>query len=108
MEIDDKPIIFYCKDCEEIVETHKIGGKYVYKCVKCGTKNVAFGTEKSIRGFFKIVEEKEKPTGKQKVGHAEGGQSSVEEKPNEASENEVQDEVQAESQTEGQVEVKPE
>lgn len=100
VEIGDNPIIFYCKDCEEIVETHKVGGKYVYKCVKCGTKNVAFGTEKSIRGFFKIVEEKEKPTGKQKVG--------VEEKPQEVSENEVKDEVKDEILQEGQVEVKPE
>ncbi len=54
------PIIFYCKDCEEIVSTHKVGRKYVYKCAKCGTKNVAFGTEKSIRSFFHIKEEDEK------------------------------------------------
>lgn len=100
VEIGDNPIIFYCKDCEEIVDTHKVGGKYVYKCVKCGTKNVAFGTEKSIRGFFKIVEEKEKPTGKQKVG--------VDEKTQEVSENEVKDEVKDEILQEGQVEVKPE
>ena len=52
-------IIFYCKDCEEIVDTEKVGGKYVYKCKKCGTKNVAFGTVKSIKNFFKIDEEEE-------------------------------------------------
>lgn len=51
-------IVFYCKDCEVLVDTSRIGGKYVYKCKKCGTKNVAFGTKKSIYGFFKI-EEKE-------------------------------------------------
>lgn len=51
-------IVFYCKDCEEIVKTHKQGSKYVYKCAKCGTKNVAFGTTKSINHFFKIEEEK--------------------------------------------------
>ncbi len=51
-------IIFYCKDCEEIVKTTKVGSKYVYKCNKCGTKNVAFGTKKSIFHFFKIEEEK--------------------------------------------------
>lgn len=56
---DDNPIIFYCKDCEEIVETRRVGGKYVYTCKKCGTKNVAFGTKKSIYGFFKL-EDKEK------------------------------------------------
>ncbi len=56
----EKPtILFYCKDCEEIVETMKVGGKYVYKCKKCGTKNVAFGTQKSIYGFFKLKDKEE-------------------------------------------------
>jgi len=52
------PIVFYCKDCEEIVSAEKIGKKYVYKCKRCGTKNVAFGTEKSIKSFFRVKEEK--------------------------------------------------
>ena len=52
------PIIFYCKDCEKIVDTDKVGRKYVYKCKKCGTKNVAFGTSKSIKSFFRVKEEK--------------------------------------------------
>lgn len=59
LSTDDNPIVFYCKDCEEIVETRRVGGKYVYTCKKCGTKNVAFGTKKSIYGFFKL-EDKEK------------------------------------------------
>jgi len=50
-------IVFYCKDCEEIVETDRCGRKYVYKCKKCGTKNVAFGTKKSIYSFFHLSEE---------------------------------------------------
>lgn len=54
--IDDNPILFYCKDCQEIVETRRVGGKYVYTCKKCGTKNVAFGTKKSIYGFFKLAD----------------------------------------------------
>ena len=53
-------IIFYCKDCEKIVDTDQFGRKYVYKCKKCGTKNVAFGTEKSIHSFFRLEEKKEK------------------------------------------------
>ena len=44
-------IVFFCKDCEKIVDGVKIGRKYVYKCPLCSTKNVAFGTEKSIRSF---------------------------------------------------------
>ncbi len=53
-------IVFYCKDCSELVETERCGRKYVYRCKKCGTKNVAFGTKKSIYGFFKIDEKAEK------------------------------------------------
>ena len=52
-------IIFYCKDCQEVVETERFGKKYVYKCKKCGTKNVAFGTKKSIYGFFRLEEKEE-------------------------------------------------
>ncbi len=53
---DIKEVIFYCKDCEEVVDTVRCGRKFVYKCKKCGTKNVAFGSEKSIRGFFRMEE----------------------------------------------------
>lgn len=56
---EDNPIVFFCKDCEELVDTEKVGSKYVYKCRKCGTKNVAFGTLKSVHGFFRL-EEREK------------------------------------------------
>jgi len=56
--LKDCNIIFYCKDCEEIVETNRVGKKYVYTCKKCGTKNVAFGTKKSIASFFRLDEPK--------------------------------------------------
>lgn len=52
------PIIFYCKDCGKVVDTERVGKKYVYKCKVCGTKNVAFGTDKSIKSFFRVPEEK--------------------------------------------------
>ena len=52
-------ILFYCKDCEKIVDTERFGKKYVYKCKKCGTKNVAFGTKKSIYSFFHVQDEPE-------------------------------------------------
>lgn len=58
-KVDGGKIVFYCKDCEELVETDRFGKKYVYMCKKCGTKNVAFGTLKSVRGFFRL-DEKEK------------------------------------------------
>jgi DNA replicative helicase MCM subunit Mcm2 (Cdc46/Mcm family) len=45
---------FYCKDCRAIVTAQKAGRKHVYKCNECNTKNVAFGTEDSIKGFYRI------------------------------------------------------
>ncbi len=56
--VDENPIIFYCKDCEKIVDVDRFGKKYVYKCKKCRTKNVALGTKKSIFGYFKLDEKK--------------------------------------------------
>ncbi|MCA9374100.1 MAG: hypothetical protein R3B71_00080 [Candidatus Gracilibacteria bacterium] len=53
------PIAFFCKDCELIVEGRPIGRKFVYKCARCGTKNVAFGTEKALRDFYRVKEESE-------------------------------------------------
>lgn len=48
-------VIFYCKDCRKIVPGVKVGRKYVYKCPVCHTKNVAFGTEKSIKSFYHVA-----------------------------------------------------
>jgi hypothetical protein len=50
-------LVFYCKDCEKIVDVIPVGRKFVYKCAICKTKNVAFGTDKSIRNFFRLPEE---------------------------------------------------
>ncbi len=49
-------IVFFCKDCEKIVLGTKVGNKYVYKCPLCHTKDVAFGTEKSIKSFYRVKE----------------------------------------------------
>lgn len=54
-------LIFYCKDCEKIVDVIPVGRKFVYKCAICKTKNVAFGTDKSIRNFFHLPEDKSVP-----------------------------------------------
>jgi hypothetical protein len=53
-------IVFYCKDCEKIVDVIPVGRKFVYKCAICKTKNVAFGTDKAIRSYYRLPEE-EKP-----------------------------------------------
>ena len=55
---EDK-IVFYCKDCERIVGAVKEARRYVYHCKECKTKNVAFGTEKSIKNFYHVKEEEE-------------------------------------------------
>ena len=51
-------LVYYCKDCEKIVEAKQIGKRYAYKCAICDTKNVAFGTEKSIRSYYHVEESK--------------------------------------------------
>lgn len=47
-------VVYYCKDCEKIVDADQVGRKYVFRCRICKTKNVAFGTEKSIRSYFHV------------------------------------------------------
>jgi len=64
---EDFKIVFYCKDCEKIVDTEKVGGRYVYKCKKCGTKNVAFGTKRSIYNFFRLEEMEKKAKMREKI-----------------------------------------
>lgn len=54
-------VVYYCKDCERIVDAHQVGRKYVYSCNICKTKNVAFGTEKSIRSYFHFDEQPTAP-----------------------------------------------
>ncbi|MBU1151606.1 hypothetical protein KJ632_02135 [Patescibacteria group bacterium] len=67
---ENNDIVFYCKDCEELVDTNRVGNKYVYTCKKCGTKNVAFGTKKSISSFFHLDDDKEEEKVEEK-GEAE-------------------------------------
>lgn len=48
--------MFFCKDCEKIVDVRPIGRKFVYTCAVCKTKNVAFGTEDAVKSFYRIAE----------------------------------------------------
>ena len=73
-----EPIVFYCKDCEKIGSVKPVGRKFDYKCAVCNTKNVAFGTEKSIINYYRIEEEK-KP--KEKVEKSDGVVKKKEEAP---------------------------
>lgn len=50
-------IVFYCKDCHKVAPVDRLGRRYVYTCSVCGTKNVAFGTHRSIARYFRVKEE---------------------------------------------------
>lgn len=52
-------IVFYCKDCRKITDVKPVGKRYSYICRKCGTKNVGFGSEQSVKQFYHIKEEDE-------------------------------------------------
>lgn len=54
IEQEETKMVYFCKDCRKLVLAHRIGKKFAYKCAECGTKNVAFGTEKSIRSFYNV------------------------------------------------------
>ena len=50
-------IVYYCKDCRALRDVKRDAHRYVYMCAACGTKNVAFGTLRSIKGFYRLKEE---------------------------------------------------
>ncbi len=62
-------IVHFCKDCRQISDVKPVGKKYVYTCRKCGTKNVAFGTERSIKAFYHVKDENQtdKPMKREKT-----------------------------------------
>lgn len=49
-----QPIVFYCKDCKEIVEAQKTGKTLSFTCPKCSQNNIAIGTRKSIENFYHL------------------------------------------------------
>ena len=58
-EQKENKIVFYCKTCEKIIKNpKKMARRYVYICPECKTKNVAFGTDTSIKMFYRIEDEK--------------------------------------------------
>jgi len=80
-----EPIVFYCKDCEKIVEVKPFGRKFVYRCSVCGTKNVAFGTEKAIRSFYRFEEGKKEEDKEEVKQQTAAKKEVVEKKPEEES-----------------------
>lgn len=52
-EEDRGNVVFYCRDCEKVVETTRINpNKYLYECNICKGKNISLGTEASVKEFY--------------------------------------------------------
>lgn len=57
---DDKPtyldraILFFCRNCSQLVDVTRIQKKYLYKCKNCGSEDVTFGSAKSVKNFFHL------------------------------------------------------
>ncbi|MDD5769359.1 MAG: hypothetical protein PHE25_00175 [Candidatus Gracilibacteria bacterium] len=48
-------VAFYCKDCEEIVQTErKNPNGYIFICKKCSGTNVAVGTLAGLKENYRI------------------------------------------------------
>lgn len=60
-ELNETEIVFFCKDTGEILSKEQVvrcGRKYVYKNKETGSKNVAFGTRRSVTAFYRLEEDK--------------------------------------------------
>lgn len=55
----DSCILFFCKECQGIVSASKHPKRYAFSCNLCKSKQVAFGTEASIRKFFRLKDDAE-------------------------------------------------
>ncbi len=48
-------VSFYCKDCEELVQTERPNPKgYVFTCKICDGKNVSVGTQEGLKSRYRI------------------------------------------------------
>ena len=48
-------ISFFCKDCNEIVETERPNPKwYLFKCLKCWWTNIAIWTKEWLKENYRI------------------------------------------------------
>ncbi|MFA6458723.1 MAG: hypothetical protein WCV72_05075 [Patescibacteria group bacterium] len=47
-------LVFFCKKCQELVEAKQTKKKFTFRCPKCAKTDVAFGTEESIKNYYRI------------------------------------------------------
>ncbi len=51
---ENDTIVFYCRDCEAIVNVQKKGQqKLAFECEKCKGSEIVYGTRRGISGYFK-------------------------------------------------------
>ncbi|MFH1375592.1 MAG: hypothetical protein ABIH35_02895 [Patescibacteria group bacterium] len=53
-EIPEAKLIFFCKNCEEVVDAKQTKKKFTFRCPKCAKTEIAFGTEESIRNHYRF------------------------------------------------------
>ena len=47
-------ILYYCRDSKKLVNPQRIGKKFKFSCSVCKGDRVAFGSEASLRNFYRI------------------------------------------------------
>lgn len=50
----DSPVVFYCKDCKAMTEVEKKPNKLSFRCKKCRSERIAFGTKNALENFYHI------------------------------------------------------
>lgn len=61
MTEEENVIVFYCKECQKLIDNPvRKGKKYEYSCPECKKDRVSFGTRDAICDFFHIKGAKKK------------------------------------------------
>ena len=53
-EYENSPVAFYCSDCKKLVKGERQGKTLKFVCGECGGKRVSYGTENSLKNYFKL------------------------------------------------------
>ncbi len=56
-DIQSDSLAFYCKRCEKSVKAIQTKRKFTFRCPICSKAEVAFGTELSVKNFYRIKED---------------------------------------------------
>jgi hypothetical protein len=50
-------LVFFCRDCEKVVQAKQTRKKFVFACPLCGKTEIAFGTAISVQNFYHLSED---------------------------------------------------